>query len=174
MRIKSFIGQVLYGLIGKHMPISYSRFSFGAMHFRRMCAKLIFEECGKGVNIEKGATFASTIKIGDYSNIGENAWLLSDGITIGNHVMMGPNCMIFTSDHETKNLDIPMCQQGFTDVKPVVIGDDVWIGARVIILKGVTIGNGSVIAAGAVVTKDVEPYTIVGGVPAKFIKSRKQ
>lgn len=172
MKIKSFIGQVLYRLIGKHMPISYSRFSFGAIHFRRMCAKLIFDECGKYVNIEKGAEFTSSIKIGDYSSIGEYAWLLSDGITIGNNVMMGPYCMIFTSDHETSNLSIPMCRQGFTKVEPVVIEDDVWIGARVIILKGVRIGKGSIIAAGSVVAKDVEPYTVVGGVPAKFIKKR--
>ena len=172
MKIKAFVGQVLYNIIGKHMPISYSRFSFGAIKFRRFCGKLIFEDCGKNINIEKGAEFTSTLKIGDNSSIGQNSWLLSDGITIGNNVMMGPYCIIITSDHATDNLEIPMCQQGFTEVKPVVIEDDVWIGARVIILKGVKIGKGSVIGAGSVVTKDVEPYSIVGGVPAKFIKKR--
>ena len=66
-----------------------------------------------------------------------------------------------------------MWQQGFTEVDPIVIEDDVWIGARVIILKGVTIGKGSIIGAGSVVTKDVEPYSIVGGNPAKLIRKRK-
>ena len=65
-----------------------------------------------------------------------------------------------------------MRYQGGKEVAPVVIGDDVWIGSRVIILPGVKIGNGSVIGAGAVVTKDVEPYSVVGGVPAKLIRRR--
>ncbi len=172
-KIKSFIGQLLYNLIGKHMPISYSRFSFGAIHVRRLCANLIFENCGKKVNIEKGAEFTSSIKIGDYSGIGERAWLLSDGITIGNYVMMGPECIIITSDHRIDNPALPMCGQGFTKVLPVTIEDDVWIGARVTILKGVTIGKGAVVGAGSVVTKDVPPYAVVGGNPAKVIKMRK-
>ena len=66
-----------------------------------------------------------------------------------------------------------MIDQGYEDYRPVVIGDDVWIGRRVIILPGVTVGGGSIIAAGAVVSKDVKPYSIVGGVPAKQIGNRK-
>jgi maltose O-acetyltransferase len=66
-----------------------------------------------------------------------------------------------------------MCQQGTQKEKPVVIGNDVWIGAGVIILSGVTIGECSVIGAGAVVTKNVEPFTIVAGVPARKIKDVK-
>ena len=65
-------------------------------------------------------------------------------------------------------------EQGNTDVAPVVIGDDCWIGRRVMIMAGVTIGEGCVIAAGAVVTKDIPPYSVVGGIPAKVIKNRKQ
>ncbi len=89
MQVKSLIGITLYNLIGKHMPLSYNRFSFGAMKFRGFCAKLMFDYCGKEVNIEKGAEITPSIKIGDFSSIGENSWLLSDGITIGNYVMMG-------------------------------------------------------------------------------------
>jgi maltose O-acetyltransferase len=66
-----------------------------------------------------------------------------------------------------------MCKQGFEEAKPVYIGDDVWIGGRVTILPGVHIGNGSVVGTGAVVTKDVPDYAVVGGVPAKVLKYRK-
>ena len=66
-----------------------------------------------------------------------------------------------------------MMEQGFEEERPVVIGNDVWIGDRVIILPGVHVGDGSILAAGAVVTKDVPPYAIVGGVPAKLIRMRK-
>lgn len=172
MNLKYLFGKFLYSF-AKNMPLSSSRINFGSKRIRGFCGKLILKHCGKNVNIEKGARICSGISLGDNSGIGENAWLLSDGITIGNDVMMGPDCMMFTSNHRTDNLDIPMWHQGFTEVKPIVIEDDVWIGARVIILQGVTIGRGSIIAAGSVVTKDVEPYSIVGGNPAKLIKKRK-
>jgi len=80
--------------------------------------------------------------------------------------------MIYTSNHRFDRTDIPMIDQGNTEPKAVVIEDDVWIAARAIILPGVRIGKGAVIAAGAVVTKDVPPYTVVGGIPARKIKSR--
>ena len=69
--------------------------------------------------------------------------------------------------------DIPMRGQGSTPARKVTVSSDVWIGARVIILPGVTIGQGAIIAAGAVVTKDVPPFSVVGGVPARVIKFRK-
>ena len=87
--------------------------------------------------------------------------------------MMGPNCVIYTRNHKIDRLDIPMCQQGDTVEKPVTIGDDVWIGSNVIILPGVKIASHSVIGAGAVVTKDVDEYSVVAGNPAKVVKMRK-
>ncbi len=80
--------------------------------------------------------------------------------------------MILSQNHRFDDLSVPMCQQGFQEDKPVSIDDDVWIGNRVIILPGVRVGGGSVIGAGAVVTKNVEPYTIIGGNPAKVIGRR--
>lgn len=172
MKNKSvIIGRILYNILGKHMPLSYSKYNFGSRYIRLLCGKLILDYCGKKVNIEKGAVFSNNISIGDNSGIGVNAQI-SNHVVIGKNVMMGPDCMIYTSNHEMSNLEIPMCQQGHTECNPVVIGDDVWIGARVIILPGVHIGNGSVIGAGAVVTKDVEGYTVVGGNPARFLKKR--
>lgn len=86
--------------------------------------------------------------------------------------MMGPDVTILTNGHNIERVDIPMMQQGGF-VKGVVIGNDVWIGMRSIIMPGVKIGNGVVIGAGAIVTKDVPDYTIVGGCPAKVIRYRK-
>ena len=86
--------------------------------------------------------------------------------------MMGPNVTILTHTHIIDRTDIPMGQQGMR-IAEVVIGNDVWIGMRVIIMPGIKIGDGAVIGAGAVVTKDVPDFAIVGGVPAKIIKYRK-
>lgn len=80
---------------------------------------------------------------------------------------------IMTSIHNTERTAIPMFQQGHLPKRKVTICDDVWIGARVIILPGVTIGTGSIIGAGAIVTKDVPEYAVVAGTPAKVIKYRK-
>jgi len=91
-------------------------------------------------------------------------------VTIGNDVLMGPQVLIYPLNHRIA-LGIPMRLQPF-DCKPVVIGNDVWIGARCIILPGVTIGDGAVVAAGAVVTKDVPRNAVVGGVPASVRKMR--
>ena len=92
-------------------------------------------------------------------------------LKIGRDVLMGPECVILTTNHNFSKRESPIRLQGSTS-KPVLIGDDVWIGQRVMIMPGVNIGNGAIIGAGAVVTKDVPPYTIVGGAPAKVIKSR--
>lgn len=171
MTTKQIIGRIIYNLIAKNMPLSDSRFSFGSKRLRAFCGKLILRQCGTNVNIEKGAQFSTEISLGDNSGIGVNAQLSSE-ITIGNDVMMGPYCFIYTSNHRMDRTDIPMWRQGSTKPNPVIIGDDVWIGARVTILPGVHIGNGSVIGAGAVVTKDVPAYSIVGGNPAKVLKYR--
>ena len=92
-------------------------------------------------------------------------------IIIGNDVLLGPNVVIRSSDHVTDALDRPIARQGHIG-REVVIEDDVWIGANVAILGGVRIGMGAVVAAGAVVARDVEPYMLVGGVPARPIKKR--
>lgn len=93
-------------------------------------------------------------------------------LRIGDNVMMGPEVTILTHTHRIDRTDIPMGKQG-SMVSEVIIGDDVWIGMRAIILPGVRIGSGVVIGAGAVVTKDVPDYAVVGGVPARVIRYRK-
>lgn len=126
---------------------------------------------GKNVNIEKGAMITSTMEIGDRSGVGINA-MIGGKVIIGNDVMMGPECIIYTRNHAFDRTDIPMNQQGRTEEKPVIIGNDVWIGGRVTILPGVHIGNGAIIGAGSVVTKNVPDFAIVAGNPATVKKYR--
>ena len=96
-----------------------------------------------------------------------------DLLDIGNNVMCGPEVITYTNSHKFDSVTIPMCEQGYTTSKKIRIGNDVWIGARVIILPGITIGDGSIIGAGSVVTKNVPNYSIVAGNPAKIIRYRK-
>lgn len=88
-------------------------------------------------------------------------------IVIGNHVALAPEVCILAAGHDYKRRDLP------DTAASVEIGDYVWIGARSIILQGVTVGEGAVVAAGSVVSKDIPPYTIAAGVPAKIIKERR-
>lgn len=125
---------------------------------------------GKGSTIHTGANFydPKNITIGEDSIIGEGAVL--DGrakLSIGNHVDFASEVMVYNSQHDIND-------ENFNPVnEEVAIGDYVFIGPRAIILPGVNIGEGAIVAAAAVVTKDVPPYAIVGGVPAKVIGERK-
>ena len=87
---------------------------------------------------------------------------------------MGPDVIMMATSHEFKSLNIPINKQGAKQEDPIIIGDDCWIGTRAIILPGVSIGNHSIIAAGAVVTHSFPAYSIIGGVPAKLIKTRNE
>ena len=109
--------------------------------------------------------------IGEKSGVGY-ACMLDRNVTIGNYVMMGPEVLIYTRNHRHDDTEKPMATQGFGDLKPVVIEDDVWIGARAIILPGVTIGKGSIVGAGAVVAKSIPPYSVAVGNPARVVKTR--
>ena len=107
------------------------------------------------------------LRIGDQSCIGPHVEIYNKAcVTIGSNAVVSQGTYICTAGHDTGSELMRLV------TRPVVIGDRVWIGARAIILPGVTIGEGAVVAAGAVVTKDVEPWAVVGGNPAKFIKRR--
>ncbi len=171
-KIKVAFGKLFYVIFAKWLPASYTPIIGGyAKWLRKMCGKLILKKCGKNVNIEKGAVFASAVSLGNNSGIGIEA-SITGTVTIGDNVMMGPHCTFYSRNHAFDRLDIPMCKQGFYDEKPIIIGNDVWIGGHVIFLPGVKVGDGAIIGAGAVVTKDVPEYAVVGGNPAKVIKYR--
>ncbi len=153
-------------------PSSYSK--FGGTFFkwiRIFCAKRIFKECGKISTIDTHAYFGNgrEVKIGDGSGIGANNHL-PNNIIIGNDVMIGPDIYIVSNNHSFDRIDIPMNKQGIKGAEPTVVEDDCWIGARFILTPGRHVMNGSVIAAGPVLTKDIPEYSIAGGNPAKPIR----
>jgi acetyltransferase-like isoleucine patch superfamily enzyme len=147
------------------------------IQIKALCLKGIY--IGDNVSIHSGSIIdcigvlnkiGEGLKIGNNVGISSNCFLQIRGtVEIGNDVIMGPNVSIFSENHNYGNDLLPISKQGVTR-KGVTIEDGVWLGTRSIILDGVTVGKNSIIAAGSVVNKDVEEGTIVGGIPAKFIK----
>ncbi|NCS32003.1 acyltransferase [bacterium] len=110
------------------------------------------------------------LSIGNNSGIGENSYIVCmNDVCIGNNVMIGPELMILTGGHDFTNPDLRLIDQKILTA-PVVICDDVWIGARVLLLPGVEVGTRSIVGAGSVVTRDAPSNAIVAGNPAKVIK----
>ena len=111
--------------------------------------------------------------VGDHSNIGPYCYIGCSGhISIGNNVMISPRVSIYAENHVFDQIDVTIKSQGVKK-ENVVIEDDCWIASNSILLAGVTIGKGSIVAAGSVVTQDVPPYSVVAGVPARVIKNRR-
>lgn len=133
---------------------------------------------GEKCQIAAGAIVQGPVKMGDTCSIQTGSIVIGYGkagspdgaITLGNHVRIAPFAQIIAGNHDISNPEGPI---GDVIGAPITIGDNVWVGGRVIITAGVTVGHNAVLAAGAVVTKDVPPYAIVGGVPAKILKMRK-
>lgn len=142
--------------------------------------KSMLKKCGKHVYIGQGSDLTyKNISIGDHVSINKNCMFMCTRaeIIIGDHVMFGPHVFMITGGHRTDIKGRYMDEISNDEKRPfddqdIILEGDNWIGANSIILKGVTIGKGAVVAAGAIVTKDVEPYTIVGGIPARVIRKR--
>ena len=119
------------------------------------------------------STYGGWIEIGDDCSINPFCVIYGHGgLTIGNKVRIAAQTIIIPTNHSFDNIQIPIMDQPETR-EGITIGDDVWIGSNVKILDGISIGKGVVIAAGAVVTKSIEDYSVVAGVPAKIIYRRK-
>jgi acetyltransferase-like isoleucine patch superfamily enzyme/GT2 family glycosyltransferase len=168
------VASTLYYGFAMHLPASSSRYTRWCRTIREVLARPLFASVGKNINIEKGASFGSgaRVRIGNNSGIGVNCRLFGD-VSIGANVMMGPETVFLTTSHATSRTDVPMIEQGFDPPRPIVIGDDVWIGTRCTFLPGVNIGSGAIIAACSVVTRDVPEYAIVAGNPARFVRDRR-
>lgn len=144
--------------------------------------KQCMKHCGKGVYLRPMSSDIKglwNLSIGDATSIPKGSTIYCTGApcTIGKKVLFGPKPTIITGDHRTDIrdkyiIDITEEEKLPENDQPVVIEDGCWIGANVTILKGVTIGEGSVVAAGSVVTKSCEPYSIIGGIPAKVLRKR--
>ena len=157
--------QLLYYGIARHLPKStmpiLGRVS---KSLRRWCCKHMFAECGPNPNVEKGAYFGNgkDIKAGKYVGLGKNFTMHNRVLTVGDYLMMGEDVMFLGGGHGYDRLDVPMGEQGPKEKSPLVIGNDVWIGARAIILPGCKrIGQGAIIGAGSVVTKDVQDFCFI-------------
>lgn len=172
MNIKRGIFWLSYYLFARHLPRSYVQYSFGSRAIRAFVLKRLFKKFGKNVNIEPKVIFfnLSESEIGDDSGIGMYSYIGT--VKIGCDVMIGEELIAISKNHEFRDTNIPMWKQGWQQDRPIIIEDDVWIGSRVTILPGVKIGKGAVVGAGAVVTKNVTPYYIVAGNPAREIRKR--
>ena len=164
---------LLYYLTGYHLPSRYFPLGLAAGKLRAFLVKRILgERCGGNLEIEAQVLMGKfhDVTIGNNVQINERSRLRN--VAIGNDVMIAPEVYVLHSGHHFDRRDVPMRFQEEKYYDVTVIEDDVWIGARAIINPGKRIGRGSIVAAGSVVTKDVEPYSIVGGNPAILIKKR--
>lgn len=141
-------------------------------HFRKFLYKCLGAKIGANVvfHFRTEIREPSLLVVGGGTIVGDNALLdARNGLTFGRNVNLSSNVSIYTEQHDHRDPDFRCTSP---EKKPVKIGDRVWIGSNVIILPGVTIGEGAVCCAGCVVTKDVEPYAVVAGVPAKKVNDR--
>ncbi len=130
---------------------------------------------GKGNYFDDNITInrPNNLKIGNNNYLGKNLYLIAHGkIEIGNNCSIAADCKFITRNHVFENKNVPINEQTY-DYKSIKIGDDCWFGYNVIVLPGVILGKGCVVAAGSVVTKSFEDYSIIAGVPARLIKERK-
>lgn len=160
----------IYLVLFKNTPEDYRPYSLFFPAVRSFLVSNYLKSCGKKLKVKKGAEISLNSRVGYHSELGTRS-MIQANVTIGDHVIMGPDIKIYSRNHKTDRIDVPIQSQGkhYLETK---IGDDVWIGANVIITAGCTIGNHVVLAAGSVITKDVPDYAVVGGVPAKIIKMR--
>ena len=161
---------VFYLIFLRNTPEDWRPYAFFFPWLRKVIVSSYLSSCGKNLRVKSGAEISPRAKVGDNSELGTRCLIQSD-VEIGSNVIMGPDVKIYCRNHNYDRTDIPIQLQGKT-TKPTIIGNDVWIGANVLITAGVKVGDHAIIAGGAVVTKDVPDYAIVGGNPAKVIRMR--
>lgn len=164
---------MLYYGFARHLPAQPLPGYKMGNKLRSWIGKKLFKSAGEDITIKHGAYFGDgkNIVMGKMSQLGINCKVEND-LVMGDYVLMGPEVVIYSSMHAYSDIETPIMLQGAKEIAPVHIGNDVWIGLRSVIMPGVTIGNHVIVGSGAVVTKDVPDYAVVGGVPAKIIRFR--
>lgn len=167
------IGALLYYCLASKLPRSYIPLGRVSSYVRVFALRLMGAKLGEHVTIEPRVYVGSgqDIVLGDHVQVNEGCRLRN--VRMGHHVMIAPDVAMLNLGHHTESTDIPMMMQGTRVYPPTVVEDDVWIGMRALIMPGIRIGQGAIVAAGSVVVKDVEPYAVVGGNPARVIKRRR-
>ena len=163
---------ISYFFFAKYLPSHrWGRIGIWSDSLRRFLCRRLFKKTGRIFGVCRGVDFpplGCNVTLGEHANLGPYATIQGNGdLIMGEHIMMGENVHIYTQDHKISGMGF----DGFT-VATVKIGNHVWIGGNVVILRGVTIGDNSVIGAGSIVTKDVLPGAIVAGSPARLIRFR--
>ena len=154
--------------------IEYTRYVPRMEWARQLLYSKVLKSIGRNVHISEGVIIKhpENIQIGDYVTINPFCYIHGGGgITIGDSVRIAFHVCLVSMEMVYDNPEIEIRRQGYAR-SPITIDDDAWIGSGAIVLRGVHIGQGSVVGAGAVVTKDVPPYVVVAGVPARIIKER--
>jgi len=154
----------------RHLPYKIGRL------LRNSIYRLFLKKAGKNINFMEGIIikYPSEIEMGNNVTINQDCFIVGKGgLILGDDIMIGAGCKIVTTTHNVITRDKPMREQGMSFEK-ITIGNDVWFGFNVVVLKGCTIGSGVILAAGCVLTaKEVPDYTIWGGVPARNIGTRE-
>ena len=167
-RVLAVVAEEYVGTLLRPLP-GIEGFTLRWLLYKALCRHL-----GGFCYIYPGARLSHVygMSIGRNFHVNAGAFLYGrGGLTIGDHVMVGPNAVIVSSQHRYDDPRLPMVLLGH-QTAPVTIGSDVWVGANAVVLPGVRVGDGTIVSAGAVVTQDTEPFTIVGGVPARVIGER--
>ncbi|MCP4501008.1 MAG: antibiotic acetyltransferase [Deltaproteobacteria bacterium] len=138
---------------------------------RWLCARLGLKNVHPTVTFGGGVRISPAVILGAYCFVAENC-RISAGVTVGSYVMFAAGAAVVGDDHRIDVVGTPMIFSPRPEVRPTIIEDDVWLGRNALVMTGNTVGRGAVIAAGAVVTKDVPAYEIWAGVPAKKVRSR--
>lgn len=148
------------------------------VYLRRSLYNIVLKRSGCRFNtgLRVRIQVPGNVVIGDNVRLNYGVWVAANhnkdgGVIMGNDVLIGPYTVVHSGNHKFRDCSVPINKQGF-NFKTINIEDDVWIASHCTILSGVTIGKGSVVAAGSVVTKDIPPYAVVAGVPAKVISMR--
>lgn len=172
--VKKILCLCLYYGFATYLPDSYSGYIGKFCNaIRVFLCKRIFKKCGNIRTINRKVNFGSgrNIEMGDYSGIGANTQIPSDTI-IGKNVVLSRNCFVLHRNHRYERTDIPINDQGYKQNLQTVIEDDCWIGMNTLFTPGRHVHKGTIVAMGSVLTKNFPEYSVVGGNPAKFIKSR--